>query len=140
MKNFLNVKLFLHLFVLFVIRKMKPQYTFFTLVIKQNLFGLNYKSYWIQKYFFHKIRHRVLSLVFQIIKKILKSLTIWILYLSIICVKSGIKFTTLRSKYVSTTQKMKQSLKKWHVLYLLTWTTFTAKGAWVGGGKVNILI
>ena len=38
-------KLFLHLFVLFVIRKMKPLYTFFTTAIKQNLFGLNYKSY-----------------------------------------------------------------------------------------------
>ena len=44
MKNFLDLKLFLHLFVLFVIQKMKPLYTFFTLVIKQNLFGLNYKS------------------------------------------------------------------------------------------------
>ena len=43
-KNFLNLKLFLHLFVLFVIHKMKPLYTFFTLAIKQNLFGLNYKS------------------------------------------------------------------------------------------------
>ena len=43
MKTFLNLKLFLHLFVLFVIRKMKLRYNFFTLAIKQNLFGLNSK-------------------------------------------------------------------------------------------------
>ena len=29
----------------FIIRKLKPRYTFFTLSIKQNLFGLNSKSY-----------------------------------------------------------------------------------------------
>ena len=40
--KFLNSKLFLHFFVLFVIRKMKPPDTFFTPAIKQNLFGLNY--------------------------------------------------------------------------------------------------
>ena len=91
MKNFLNLKLFLHLFVFFVIRKMKPLYTFFTRAMKQNLFDLNYKSYSTQKYFFHKIRHTVLSLVFWIIKKILKSLTICILYLSIICLNSAIQ-------------------------------------------------
>ena len=90
MKNFLNLKLFLHLFVLYAIQKMKPLYTFFTLAIKQNLFGLNYKSWRTQKYFFYKIRHR-LSLVFQIIKKIFKPLTICILYLSVICLKSGIQ-------------------------------------------------
>ena len=38
-------KMFLHLVVLYVIRKMKPLYTFFTLAIKQNLFHLNSKSY-----------------------------------------------------------------------------------------------
>ena len=37
----LNLKLFFHLFVLFVIRKMKPLYTSFAIAIKQNLFGLN---------------------------------------------------------------------------------------------------
>ena len=36
--------MFVHLFVLFVIWKMKPVYTFFTLAIKKNLFGLSYKS------------------------------------------------------------------------------------------------
>ena len=91
MKNFLILKLFLHLFVLYVIQKMKPLYTFFTLAIKQNLFGLNYKSWRTQKYFFYKIRHRLLSLVFQITKKIFKPLTICILYLSAICLKSGIQ-------------------------------------------------
>ena len=40
---------------------------FFTLAIKQNLFGLIYKSYGTQKYFLHKIRRRVLSLIFQIV-------------------------------------------------------------------------
>ena len=50
---------FLTLFILFVIQKMNPLYIFFTLAIKRNLFGLNYKSYWTQKYFFHKICHRV---------------------------------------------------------------------------------
>ena len=43
---YLNEKLlFLHFFVYFVIWKMKSVYTFFTLGIKKNLFGLNYKSY-----------------------------------------------------------------------------------------------
>ena len=42
---FLNLKLFLYLFVLFVIREMKNLYTFFILANKQNLFGLNSKSY-----------------------------------------------------------------------------------------------
>ena len=50
----------------------------------------------------------------------------------------------MRNKYVSTTQKMKQSLKKWHILEsLLRLTKFAATGAWVGGGgggKVNISI
>ena len=54
-KLFEFLKLFLDSFALFVIRKIKPIYTFFTLAIKQNLFGLNYKRYWTQKYFFHKI-------------------------------------------------------------------------------------
>ena len=45
MKNFLNSKLLLHLFVLFVVRKMKPLYTIFTLAIKRNLLGLDSKSY-----------------------------------------------------------------------------------------------
>ena len=62
----------LHFFVFFVIRKMKPLYTFFTLAIKRIPFGLNSKSYWTQRYSFHKIRQRVLSLVFHIIKKMLK--------------------------------------------------------------------
>ena len=88
-EKLLNLKLFLHLFIIFVTLKMKPLFTFFTLAIKQNLFGLNYKSYWTQRYFFHKIRHRVFSLVFKI-NKILKSLSICILYLSIICLNSGI--------------------------------------------------
>ena len=44
-KLFKFLKLFLHLFVLLVIRKMKPLYTSFTLGIKQSLFGLNYKSF-----------------------------------------------------------------------------------------------
>ena len=44
-KLFEFLKLFLDSFVLFVIRKIKPIYTFFTLAIKQNLFGLNYKRY-----------------------------------------------------------------------------------------------
>ena len=43
--SFLNVKLLLHLFVLLVILKMNPVYTFFTLAMKQNLFALNYKSF-----------------------------------------------------------------------------------------------
>ena len=86
MKNFLNLKLFLHL-----IRKMEPLYTFFTPAIKQNLFGLNSKSYWTQKYFSHKIRHRVLILVSQMIKKILKPLAISIFILSIICLNPGIQ-------------------------------------------------
>ena len=38
-----------------------------------------------------QIRHRVLSLVFQIIEKKLKPLTICILYLSIICLNPGIQ-------------------------------------------------
>ena len=38
-------KMFLHLIFLYVIRKMKPLYTFFTLAIKGNLFHLNSKSY-----------------------------------------------------------------------------------------------
>ena len=42
-KNFFNLKLFLHLFVLFVIQKMKSLYKIY-IAIKQNLFGLNYKS------------------------------------------------------------------------------------------------
>ena len=63
--------------------EMKPLYYFFTVAIMQNLFDLNSKSYWTQKYFFHKIPHGVLSLVFQIIKKILKSLTICMLYIHI---------------------------------------------------------
>ena len=88
-EKLLNLKLFLHLFIIFVTLKMKPLFTFFTLAIKQNLFGLNYKNYWTQRYFFHKIRHRVFSLVFKI-NKILKSLSICILYLSIICLNSGI--------------------------------------------------
>ena len=68
---YLNEKLlFLHFFVYFVIWKMKSLYTFFTPGIKKNLFGLNYKSYWTQKYFFHKISNRVLSFVFQIVKNI----------------------------------------------------------------------
>ena len=41
MKNSLTLKLFLNLFVLFVIWKMNPSYTFFTLAIKQIPFGLN---------------------------------------------------------------------------------------------------
>ena len=44
MKNFLNLKFFL-VFVLVVIWKMKPPYTVFTLAFKQNLSGLNSKSY-----------------------------------------------------------------------------------------------
>ena len=90
-ENIFQFKSFPQLFVLFVIRKMKPRYTFFTLAIKQNLFGLNSKNYLTQKYFFDKIRHRVLSLVFQIIKETLKSLTICILWLSIICLNLGIQ-------------------------------------------------
>ena len=43
--SFLNVKLLLHLFVLLLILKMNPVYTFFTLAMKQNLFALNYKSF-----------------------------------------------------------------------------------------------
>ena len=39
MKNFSNLELFLHLFVLFLIQKMEPLYTFFTLAIKQNLWS-----------------------------------------------------------------------------------------------------
>ena len=51
MKNFLNLKLFLHLFVLFENREMKPPIHFsLTLAIKQNLLGLNSKSYRTQKY------------------------------------------------------------------------------------------
>ena len=42
-KNFFNLKLFLHLFVLFVIQKMKSLYKIY-IAIKQDLFGLNYKS------------------------------------------------------------------------------------------------
>ena len=91
MKNFSGLKLFLHLFVLFIIQKMKPQCTFFALAIRKNHFGLNSKSYGTQKYFFHKIHHRMLSVVFQTIKEILKSLTIYILYLSIICLNPGIQ-------------------------------------------------
>ena len=35
MKNFLNLKLFLHLFVLFVIQKIKPLYTFLLLQLNK---------------------------------------------------------------------------------------------------------
>ena len=73
------------------IRKMKHLYTFFTLSIKRNLFGLNCKIYWTRKYFFHKMHHRVLSLVFQIINETLKSLTICSFYLIIICSNPGIQ-------------------------------------------------
>ena len=65
MKNILDLNLFLHLFVLFVNRKMKLLDTFFTLAIKQNLFSLDSKSYCTQKNFFHKIRHWMLSLFFS---------------------------------------------------------------------------
>ena len=41
----------------FLIQKMKALYTLLTLAAKQNLFGLNCKSYWTQRYFFHKIHH-----------------------------------------------------------------------------------
>ena len=42
-KKLLNLKMFS--FVLFVIWKMKPLYTFLAFTIKQNLFGLTYNSY-----------------------------------------------------------------------------------------------
>ena len=39
------------------------------------------------------------------------------------------------------TQKRNKVLNKWHILeILLRLTKFTAEGAWVGGGKVNISI
>ena len=41
MKNFLNSKLFLHLFVLLLVWKMKPRCTFLTLAFKQNLLPQN---------------------------------------------------------------------------------------------------
>ena len=72
MKNFFNLKLFLHLFVLFLLRKMKSLYTFFTLAIKQNLSGLNCKI-----------------LCFPGNKQNFE--IIYILYLCIICLNSGIQ-------------------------------------------------
>ena len=72
-ENFSNSKLFLHL-CSFCNSENETPIHFFTLAIKQNLFGINYESYWTQKYFFPKIRHRVISLVFQIIKNVLKNI------------------------------------------------------------------
>ena len=91
MKNILDLNLFLYLFFLFVIRKMKLLYTFFTLAIKQNLFSLDSKSYCTQKNFFHKIRHWVLSLFFSDNKQNFEIINICILYLSIICLNPRIQ-------------------------------------------------
>ena len=91
MKSILDLNLFLYLFFLFVIRKMKLLYTFFTLAIKQNLFSLDSKSYCTRKNFFHKIRHWVLSLFFSDNKQNFEIINICILYLSIICLNPSIQ-------------------------------------------------
>ena len=118
--------------------EMKSLYSFFTLAIKQNLFGLNYKSYWTQKYFFYKIRHRVHSLIFQIIKVILKSLTICILDLSIICfrkirleglMENIIKIYIIEKQiYFNDSKKGTMFFKKWHIIEnLLRWRSILQK-------------
>ena len=74
MKNFLNLKLFLYCFLLFVIQKMKLLYTIFTLAIKQNLLGLQNSEI-----LFPQNMPQSAFFGFPD-KKILKSLTIYILY------------------------------------------------------------
>ena len=91
MKNFFNLKLFLSLFVLFIIQKMKPLYTFFYSCSQTRSLWSKLQELLNSEILLPQNTPGSTFLVFQIIKKILKSLTICILYLSIICMKAGIQ-------------------------------------------------
>ena len=100
------------------------------------------------------MRHRVLSLAFQIIKKILKSVTIRILYLSIICLNSGTQEKCLEGWkknikiYNIETQIMFQRLKKRNKVFKkmaytkkpIKMNEIYCKRSLGGGGKVNVSI
>ena len=130
-----------------------PIHPFYSCNQTKSLWGLNYKSYWTQKYLFHKIRHGLLSLLYNKESfEIINHLHLIVKYylfkfwdtrkISLDGLKENItKIYDIDKQICFKNSKKEAKLKTWHIIEnLLRWTKFTAKSAWVRGGNVNISI